>query len=339
VAADVRRAQRLGLGLGAVGVLSVGLALLVRIPSDGDFAFSLARHGPHLLLALVVGAGFGVSGVVQAARDPAGRAHPLLLAVSTGAAFGAMRGVDLLGDAGVAGGVAGAAAGALVFVASIQGASRLPGARRLVTGMLLLGMLGLGVLAAVEAKGDPTGYRPVIFWLLGDLSRARWATALPIALVIAGLTIHLLRSLGPEPADACDEPARRVLEARAALLFGLCLGAAGLVSFFALIVAVTARWLLGQSSRSGLRPWAGVAAALGALGMVAADALPQALFGGLSPPLGVGVAMVAVPWFLLRNDRRSSAPVRAAEILLGLGLAIVVGAFVFVLRQFAIFIA
>ncbi|MBW2447186.1 MAG: iron chelate uptake ABC transporter family permease subunit [Deltaproteobacteria bacterium] len=334
--ANARHARLLALGISTLGVLAVGLALLVRIPPDGDFGFSFARHGPHLLLAVAVGVGFGVSGVVQASRDPAGRAHPLLLAASTGAAFGAMRVADLLGDGSGASLVAGGIVGALLFVALIEGASRLPGARRLVTGVLLLGMLGLGVLAAIEAKGDPTGVRPIVFWLLGDLSRARWATALPIALVIAGLAIHLLRSLGAQPAEGLEEPVRRGLEARAALLFGLCLGAAGLISFFALIVAVVARWLIRGS---GLRPWAAVAAALGAFAMVAADALPQALFGGLAPPLGASIALVAVPWFLSRNDGRSSVPVRAVEILLGLTLAIGIGLFVFVLRQLAIFIA
>lgn len=336
MSADARRAQLWTYGLGAAVVMSVGLGLLVRLPPDGDFGFSLARHGPHLWLALVVGAGFGVSGAVQAARDPAGRAHPLLLAISTGAAFGGMRAVEVSGSEAFAPFVAGGLLGAFGFAGLVWGASRLPGGRRLATGVLLLVMIGLGVLSAIQAKGDPTGFRPVVYWLLGDLSRARWATALPVGLAIAGLSIHLVRSASSEPAAALEASARRSLEARAALLFGLCLGAVGLVSFFALIVAVAARWLLGDP---GLRAWAALAGVLGALAMVWADVLPQALFGGLMPPLGFGVAVVAVPWFLLRNDGQSSAPVRAVEVLLGLGVAIGVGAVIFVLRQLAIFIA
>ena len=73
--------------------------------------------------------------------------------------------------------------------------------------------------------------------------------------------------------------------------------------------------------------------------MVWADALPAALFGGFAPPLGLGVAAIAVPWFWLRNDGSSPRPARAAEVLLGLGLAAAVAGAVYVLSQIAAFIA
>lgn len=335
--ADARREQLVGLGLLAALAASLAGALLVRVPEDAGLSFSLVRHGPHLLLALAVGAGFGVAGVVQAARSAAGPGHPLLLAVATGGASGGMllAGRELL--PALPGFLVGALAGAALFAAAVRGALALPVARRLVVGLLLLAMLGAGVLAAIQAKGDPTGLRPLAFWLLGDLSRARWITALPVSVAVAALAASIVRAT-PRGAsfDALPDDVRSGLEARAALLFGLCLGAAGLVAFFALIVAVVARWLVAGA---GLRASATVAAALGALAMVWADALPAALFGGLAPPLGIGVAALAIPWYWLRAEGGSSRPARVAEIALAVAVAAVVGLGIYVLSTLAKFIA
>jgi iron complex transport system permease protein len=332
-----RREQLVSLAVAAAALASVGLAALVRLPPEAGLGLSLALHGPHLLLALATGAGLGVAGAVRAAEDAAGPGPPLLLAVSTGAAFGGMRGAEI--DAlGVAGGfVLGAMMGALLFAAVVSALARLGGSARLATAIALIPMLGAGMLAAVAAKGDPTGLRPVTWWLLGDLSRARWLGALPVALAVIALAIAVLRQLGAAGSLAEFAPApRRALVALSSLLFGLCLGAAGLVAFFAWLVALSARWLLGPA---GLRARASLSAVLGALAMVWADALPRALFGGLAPPLGIGVAAVALPCYLLRRDARSSPTARAFEVVLGLLLAAGVGGAAFVLARLAQFIA
>jgi len=332
-----RRQQLVPLAVAAAVLASVGLAALVRLPEQAGVALSLALHGPHLLLALAAGAGLGVAGALRAAEDPAGTGHPLLLAVATGAAFGGMTGSGIQA-LGVAGGFAlGAILGALLFAAVVGVLARLGGSARLATAVALLVMLAAGMLAAVDAKGDPTGLRPVTWWLLGDLSRARWQGALPVALAVAALGLAVLRRLGA--AESLDDFApgpRRTLIALSSLLFGLCLGAVGLVAFFPWLVALGARWLLGHGR---LRAWASLSAVLGALAMVWADALPRALFGGLAPPLGIGVAAVALPWYLLRHDARSSPGARAFEVVLGLLLVAAVAGAAFVLARLAQFIA
>jgi iron complex transport system permease protein len=335
--AQGRREQLVSLAVAAAALASVGLAALVRLPPEAGLGLSLALHGPHLLLALATGAGLGVAGALRAAEDPAGPGHPLLFAVSAGAAFGGMRGsgIDALG---VPGGFAlGAVAGALVFAAAIGALGRLGGSARLATGIALLVMLVAALLAAVGAKGDPTGLRPVVWWLLGDLSRARWLSALPVAAGVSALAIALLRQLGAAGSlEELSPQARRAVAGLSSLLFGLCLGAAGLVAFFAWLVALAARRLLGAA---GLRAWAQLSAVLGALAMVWADALPRALFGGLAPPLGIGVAAVALPCYLLRRDPRSSPAARAFEVVIGLLLAAGVGGVALVLARLAQFIA
>jgi iron complex transport system permease protein len=321
----------------AAALVSVGLAALVRLPADAGLGLSLALHGPHLLLALAAGAGLGVAGAIRAAEDPAGPGHPVLLAVSTGAAFGGMAGSGTAALGAPGGFVLGAMLGALLFAAVPSGLARLGGSAKLATAIALVLMLAAGMLAAVDTKGDPTGLRPITWWLLGDLSRARWITAVPVALAVAALAIAVLRRLGPSASldDFAPGP-RRALLALSSLLFGLCLGAAGLVAFFPWLVALGARWLLGPVA---LRPWASLAAVLGALAMVWADALPRALFGGLAPPLGIGVAAVALPCYLLRHDARSSPAARAFEVVLGLLLAAGVAGAAFVLARLAQFIA
>lgn len=332
-----RREQIVGIGLGAAVLFSAAAALLVRLPPDAGLGLSLALHGPHLLLALAAGAGFGAAGAVHAAHDDAGRGHPLLFALAVGMALGGARGADFAYLGPVASFLVGGLECALLFGALVLLAGRLGGAARLVTGVLLLLLLVAGLGAAIEAKGDPAGLRPWVWWLLGDVSRATYWTAAPVALLILGLTAGLVRSIDPgiHFADQTEATRRRLL-GRAGLLFGLCLGAVGLVAFFALIVALAARWLLGHEA---LRSWTFAAAALGALAMIFADALPRALFGGLGPPVGIAIAAVAIPWYLLRNENRSYPWARGFEFLLGLLVGLGLLGAIYVLRQLATFIA
>ena len=332
-----RREQIARLGIGFALLSSALLALQVRLPEGAGFGLSLALHGPHLLLALAAGAGLGVAGAFHAAEDDAGAGHPLLFAAAAGAALGGSRGSELLGLSPVPGFLLGATACGIVFVALAWGASRLRGAACLVTGVLLVLFLAAALAGALEAKGDPGGLRPWIWWILGDVSRASWSSAVPTALTIAILSGVLLRGVTPgAELSALPEAQRARLLGLSGLLFGLCLGAVGLVAFLAVIVAVSARRLIAAAP---LRSWAGVSALLGALAMLWADALPRALFGGLAPPLGMGVAAVAIPWFLLRGDGRSWRLVRALEVVLGLLLVVgIVGAGL-LLRQLARFVA
>ncbi len=315
-----RREQIALYGVGFFVLASVFLALLVRLPEGAGFGFSLALHGPRLLLGLAAGAGLGVAGAFQTAADDTGRGHPLLFAVATGLALGGARGSHYFDLAAPSSHVLGAFECALFFTVLVLGARRLRGFSRLATGLVLLFALGAGLAAGLEGKGDPTGLRPWVFWLLGDLGWATWTTAIPAAAVILVFAAVLARRV-PAGRDlaSLSEDERGALLGLASLLFGFCLGAVGIVAFFSLMVAIAARWLLGHAS---LRAWAGVSAVLGALAMVWADALPRALFGGLAPPLGFGVMALAVPWFLLRNDGRSPRIARAAEVLLGLALGI-----------------
>ena len=251
--------------------------------------------------------------------------------------LGGARGADFAYLGPVASFLVGGFECALLFGALVLLAGRLGGAARLVTGVLLLLLLVAGLGAAIEAKGDPAGLRPWVWWLLGDVSRATYWTAAPVALLILGLTAGLVRSIDPgiHFADQTEATRRRLL-GRAGLLFGLCLGAVGLVAFFALIVALAARWLLGHEA---LRSWTFAAAALGALAMIFADALPRALFGGLGPPVGIAIAAVAIPWYLLRNENRSYPWARGFEFLLGLLVGLGLLGAIYVLRQLATFIA
>jgi hypothetical protein len=121
----------------------------------------------------------------------------------------------------------------------------------------------------------------------------------------------------------------------AAVLWGVAIGAGGIIAWFGMLVALAARRLLAAPT---LRAWLCLSALLGALVMVGLDAGGRALMGGYAFPVGLAVAMLAVPWFLAwgwlgvpPRSRAAALALRGADFALAGGAAAVVGAFLVVL--------
>jgi iron complex transport system permease protein len=328
--------------LAVFGLVGAGLlvtwawGLSVRLPEEADFAWKLAVNGPRLLLAAVVGAGLAVSGVVAQAGGTASRREVYTLAVSFGMAFGATRGLTV----GIFGSevdtVLGAAGGAIVFLGVVAALAR---ARQAAGGLVGIAMFAMGVaaaLAAVDAKGDPLGARPVVWWMLGDFSRAQWPGASLAAVAILSLSAAILWVAPPGRMGwELEARQRRVLAMGGAVLWGVAIGAGGIIAWFGMLSALAARRLLAPET---LRSWLALSALLGALGMLALEAGGRALIGGYAFPVGLAVAMIAVPWFLawgrlgvVPRSRTAARLLRGADFVLAGGAAAVVVAFVVVL--------
>ena len=333
----VRRRELAVFGLLGAGLLVTSAwALSVRLPAEADFAWKLAVNGPRLLLAVAVGAGLAVSGAVGQAGAAGSLREVYTLAVSFGAAFGATRGLT----AGVLGpevdAALGGVGGVIVFVGVVAALARTGHAAGGLVGIAMFAMGVAAVLAAVDAKGDPLGARPVIWWMLGDFSRVHaWGASLATAGVLLLSTVILWRTPPGRAWGELEPGPRRVLAMLGAVLWGVAIGAGGIIAWFGVLVALAARRLLAAET---LRPWLALSALLGALVMLALDAGGRALIGGYAFPVGLAVAMFAVPWFLAwgrlgapPRSRMAARALRAADFVLAGGVAAVVGAFVVVL--------
>lgn len=327
-------------GAGGALLVSIPLVLWVRIPETADLALVLAVNGPRLLLAAAVGIGLAVSATITGAaassshsgtgREMGMRREMLTLAVSFGAAAGGFSALDW----GLLGLVPDFAIGALLGAALYAAVLHLLSRVRYVTNLLVglgMGVIAVGaVLTLVGAKGNPDGFRHVLWWMMGDLSRATWWSAAPVLLTILVLATAAVQ--------AARSGASRRLGVLAALLWGIAIGAGGIIAWFGLLIALAAKRVAGAAS---LRHAISLSAALGALAMIWADAIPRLLIGGYSFPINLAVAMVAIPWYLNWGPRlgrpetgRAATALRIGDFatagLTALGVAAFVGLLTFV---------
>jgi iron complex transport system permease protein len=180
---------------------------------------------------------------------------------------------------------------------------------------VMLGFFGSSLVAVIMALADPSGLQGALFWLLGDLSRARpegaWGSlGMVLSLVLAilmqwrGLDALLL---GEENALALGvdvSHVRRKLLLLSSLLIGVCVSAGGMIGFIGLVIPHLARQMVGSLHRKMIP----VCAVFGALALTAADTLARTIANPYELPVGVVTALLGAPiflWILLR--RREAA--------------------------------
>ncbi|MGH6645474.1 FecCD family ABC transporter permease [Aquabacterium sp.] len=273
-------------------------------------------RAPRLLMALLSGAGLGLTGaVVQGLyRNPL--ADPSLIGVTSGAALGA--GVAIvLGSAmppewwsflGPSLPLLTAFLGGLLVTAlvwrwsSIQGQVRLP--------LLLLMGVAVNALAAsglgwLSFMANDAQLRSLTFWLLGSLSGTRWnsvAWATGPVLLALWLTWRLAPqfnalALGEAQARLMGVPVDRLKRHGvwwSALVVGVLTAHIGMVGFVGLIAPHGVRLLVGADHRAVLPG----SALLGAILVILADTASRTVVAPVELPLGVLTGLLGAPLFL-----------------------------------------
>lgn len=286
------------------GVASWPITWQLRVPRSG--------------LALVIGAGLGLSGAVLqgALRNPL--ADPGLLGVAGAAAVGgvvafywglAARFAPALPLAGMT--------GAALGCAGLLGlAGRQPSGSGLIVGGVALSALAAALLALLLALApNPYALAEITTWLMGSLEdRSLVHLALAAPPILAGCAV-LLRlgpgldalGLGEATAATLGHPAGRTLRMAAlgtALAVGPGAAVAGGIGFVGLAVPHLLRPWLGQRPGALLL----ASALLGAAVLLAADVLaraaPLVLPLNAEPPLGVLTAMLGAP-ILIAASRKA----------------------------------
>lgn len=288
------------------------LDVLATLVGAGDAATNfvvLDLRLPRALTALLTGIALGIAGAIfqDLARNPL--VSPDIIGISGGASLAAVS-LIVLGDS----------SGAISVPLAALGGALLAGValyllawRGGVQGYRLV-LIGIGVAALLHAGVDYVFTRGQIFqvaeayvWLVGSLNGRGWehvwplagalAVLLPLALAL-GRQLEVLQ-LGDDVARALGigvERARLALLAIAVVLTGIAVSAAGPIAFVAFIAPHFARRICGTVSPSGVLP---VAAASGALLVLASDLIGRLLFAPSGVPVGIVTAIVAAPYFLL----------------------------------------
>lgn len=274
---------------------------------------------PRVLMVALVGAALTLASLLMQAllRNPL--ADPYLLGLSSGASAAAAAAIIWL--PGVFVSVIGlpvlAFGGAMLAFLVALGLSFSPG-RNLDRLMLILSGTAVSlffqsITAFFLHIAEPHVTQQALQWLMGSAAGTKWPDLLPLAVtlpllaIVAFLCAPMLDAvlLGDERATALGVPVgllRIGFFSAAALLTGLAVAAAGIVSFVGLIVPHLARLLIGATHR-WLIP---LALLIGAIVLVLVDLLCRTVLAPQELPLGVLLALFAAPPFIiiLRRMRR-----------------------------------
>ena len=280
---------------------------------------------PRALVALLVGAAFGLSGaLLQAiARNPL--ATPDVIGVTGGASLAAvfvivLGGGDWLDAAGglgipIAALGGGVAAAALVYLLAW---------RRGLAGYRLV-LVGVGIAAAATAGIEYLMTMATIreasqatLWLTGSLNGRGWNHVRPVALALCLLVPIALATggrlrvleMGDDVARGLGlsvERTRLVLVGCAVGLASLATASAGPIVFVAFVAPVVARGLVGRGHLALVPSMlAGAALTLGA------DLAARRLFAPTELPVGLITAMIGGPYLLIVLWRGGRPSRRAA---------------------------
>ncbi|WP_075217360.1 FecCD family ABC transporter permease [Mongoliimonas terrestris] len=269
---------------------------------------------PRALLAAVVGAGLALVGTALQAVTRNPLADPHLLGVSSGACCGAI--VALLHTGLFLGLVTlplFAFAGALVatgLVLALTTATAARSADRLVLVGVAVSFVIMAAANILIFLGDPRAAHTVVFWMLGGLGMAEWShLAWPVGALLLGggwlmANARLLTAMtvGDETAAALGievERFRRAVFVATAFLTGAMVAFSGAIGFVGLMVPHVVRLVVGGS----VERMVPLAALVGAIFLVLADAAARLLAAPEDMPIGIVTGVVGGLFFLAMMAR------------------------------------
>jgi iron complex transport system permease protein len=277
----------------------------------------LQRRAERVAMAVAVGAGLSIAGVVfqSLLRNP--MADPYVLGVSSGAAFGAamalILGLAALGPWTVPGM---AFAGALATIVLVHALARTPSGAvptetLLLAGIVVNSVLSSGLMFLISVSPSQVVHG-VVWWLLGSLEVGGNLRMLVMvfAVVGGGLVASIVWSRDMNVLSLGDEPAahlgvdvrrsRRFMFTVASLVTAATVAACGMIGFVGLIVPHAVRLAIGPDHRR-LVP---ASALLGAAFLVLADCAARSLRAPEEMPIGVVTSLLGGPVFLFMLRKR-----------------------------------
>ena len=272
---------------------------------------------PRLILAIGVGTGLSVCGVVMQAIVKNPLADPYVLGVSSGAYLGATLAM-LLGLGTILGGSAMGVlgcAGAFLVSLAVVGLANLGGRANAVK-LLLAGSALSAVCSGfsnlfIFILNDDHAASAVVQWSMGSLAGADWqSNGVILPVVLAGTLFFWtqyrnlnLMLLGDESAVTLGTDLHRwrlVYLLVSALLVGFVVYKAGLIGFVGLLIPHVVRMVFGTDHKK-LIP---LSALLGAIFLIWADVLCRVVLPGNELPIGVLTSLVGAPVFVYLMARK-----------------------------------
>ena len=290
---------------------------LPTVPAGDDALWAI--RFPRVAMAVLIGVGLSVSGLIMQAIFGNPLAEPGVIGISSGAAVGA--GISLVFGLTVFGQWTTAILAfltGLIATLIVYSMSRAEGRTEVVT-LVLTGIavnaIAGAAIAALTFVGDTQSREAIVFWQLGSLKGMSWSQVWVVTPIIAvGLIAAYVTSRKLDLLALGERNARHLgvnvelLRIGMILVVSLLVGAsvafAGIISFVGLVIPHLMRMILGPAHL----PLVTASALAGALLMTLADLAARTLVPMAELPIGILTALVGGPFFfwLLRRTRKRS---------------------------------
>lgn len=273
---------------------------------------------PRLILAVSVGMGLAVCGVIMQAIVKNPLADPYVLGVSSGASLGATLAVMLgvgsfLGSnfIGIMGCLGAFLISILVLLLSNVG-SRSNSVKLLLAGMALSSLCSAFSSFIIYFAHDKEGMMTITYWLMGSLAGAKWESITVILPLVIICTVFFLTQyrvlnlmlLGDEVSITLGTDLhkyRNFYLLVASIMIGFIVYASGMIGFVGLIIPHVVRALVGTNHKK-LIP---ISALCGAILLVWADVLCRTIIPKNELPIGILISMIGAPCFVYLMAKKS----------------------------------
>lgn len=273
---------------------------------------------PRTLLAIAVGAGLSVCGLVMQAVVKNPLADPFILGISSGASLGATLAIMLGIGTFLGGNATGIMAfiGALIIAFAVMFLANLGGhatsIKLLLAGTALSSICSAFSSFVIYISNNKEATKEITFWLMGSLAGANWnKISVIIPLVILAVlffttqyrTLNLML-LGDETAITLGtnlHHSRHLFLIISAIIVGFAVYSSGMIGFVGLIIPHVVRMLFGSDHKK-LIP---LSAVTGAIFLIWADVLCRSLLDKSELPIGVLISMIGAPCFIVLMIKKS----------------------------------
>ncbi len=285
---------------------------------DAKFLSSGAIHDivwfirlPRIVLAVAVGIGLSVCGVIMQAIVKNPLADPYILGISSGASLGAtlaiMLGVGVFFGSNYVGICAflGAFAISILVLTLANVNGRANSTKLLLAGMALSSVCSAFSSFIVYFANDREGMQSITYWLMGSLAGAKWQNIriiIPVVIVATLFFITQYRTLnlmllGDEVSITLGtdlQKYRQFYLIITSVVIGFIVYSSGIIGFVGLIIPHLIRMIFGTDHKRIIL----LSALTGAIFLVWADVLSRIIIPGSELPIGILISMIGAPIFI-----------------------------------------
>lgn len=303
----------IGMGAKSISISTIWEAVVQYNPSNGQHIIVRTLRIPRVIVALVVGASFAVSGALMQASTRNPMASPSILGINAGAGLGLAIAMVVFPSASFNETVMFSFAGAAVASLFIFGLSSISKAG---SSPLRLALVGTAITALFNSFSQALAVyfnisQELTFWNAGGVSGVRPEQALLILpWTIVGLLLALsiarsvtLLSLGEEVAVGLGGRTRyiKIIACIAVLILtGSSVAIVGPIGFVGLVVPHAVKFIVGVDYRKVI-PFSMLA---GALLVLVADIISRSINPPFETPIGAITALIGVPFFIYLATRK-----------------------------------